>query len=43
MMKIGWLVWMDDDDQFPLLVPEGHSKLDYCHRKMRIVYMEAEE
>jgi hypothetical protein len=39
-MKIGWLVWEDESDDFPILVPEGHVKLDFAYRKVRIVYTE---
>lgn len=39
-MKIGWLVWRYEDDEHPTLVPDDHSDLDYCHRKVRVVYAE---
>jgi hypothetical protein len=42
-MKIAYLVWSDEDDQFPKLVPEHSRELDYCYRRVRIVYAELEE
>lgn len=39
-MKIGWLVWEDEADEFPIMVPDGHDMLNYCYRKVRIVYAE---
>lgn len=40
-MKIAWLVWEQEGDVFPILVPDGHAKLNQCHCKLRIVYAEA--
>lgn len=37
-MKIGWLVWLHEDD-----TPEFHKdgfEPDYCYKKIRIVYAE---
>jgi hypothetical protein len=39
-MKIGWLVWEYEDDEHPILLPDGHDKLSWCARKVRIVYAE---
>lgn len=42
-MKIGWLVWEYEDDEFPTLVPDGDGRLGYCHKKVQIVYAEVIE
>lgn len=39
-MKVAYLVWQDSDDDYPILVPEGDSKLDWCWKKIRIAYSE---
>lgn len=39
-MKIGWLVWTDADDEFPMLVSDSYRNLDSCYRKVRVVYAE---
>ncbi len=39
-MKIAFLVWRYEDDEHPSVVPEGHSDLDYCFKKVRIAYSE---
>jgi hypothetical protein len=42
-MKIGWLVWEDEGDKFPILVPDGHEKLGWAYRKVQIAYAEIVE
>jgi hypothetical protein len=39
-MKIGWLVWDYEDDEFPKL---KDCKPDWCFRAIQIVYAEVIE
>lgn len=40
-MKIAWLVWEYEDDDYPILVPEDSvGQYDYACRKVRITYIE---
>jgi hypothetical protein len=36
-MKLGWLVWRLESDEFPVLMP---NEPDWCHRSVQIVYAE---
>jgi hypothetical protein len=42
-MKVAWLVWEYEDDDYPKLVPEDSDILRWCHRKVRIGYFEVQE
>ena len=38
-MKIGWLVWLNDDDERPTFYKNGEEPA-YAHRSVQIVYAE---
>jgi hypothetical protein len=42
-MKVGWLVWRYEEDEYPILVPEDDRATDFCWKKVRIVYAEITE
>lgn len=41
-MKLAWLVWMYEDDEPIVIFGDGDNRLDYCARKVRIVYSEVD-